>query len=82
MKTLFGAIALILAAPIAAQSAPAADPHAAHKQGDSHHKHGEKQGMDCCKMACCEKMKQQAGTQKKGCCAEGAKAPADQHKGH
>lgn len=32
MKTLFGALALALAVPAAAQSVPAADPHAGHAQ--------------------------------------------------
>ncbi len=32
MKTFIGAIALIIAAPVAAQTAPAADPHAGHAQ--------------------------------------------------
>ena len=86
MKTMFGALALILAAPVAAQTAPAAHPHAAHKQGDSQHKHGEKQDMECCKMACCEKMKAKATGEKKGCCANGGKAPSGdqsrQHSGH
>lgn len=84
MKTMFGALALILVAPVAAQSAPAADPHAAHKQGDPQHK--QKHDMECCKMACCEKMKQKAAGAKKGCCANGGKTPssdqAKQHSGH
>ena len=59
MKTMFGAIALVLAAPVAAQSAPAPDLHAGHHQGAPEHKQGEKHDMECCKMPCCDKMKQQ-----------------------
>lgn len=51
MKTIIAAMALTLAVPAAAQTAPAADPHAAHKQGEAEH--------DC--KACCEKMKKQGG---------------------
>ena len=56
MKTLIGAFALILAAPLAAQTAPAADPHAGHaqQQGKDHSQH-EKGKHDC--KECCEKMK-------------------------
>ena len=83
MKTLFSALALVVAAPVAAQSAPAADPHAAHKQSGEHKEHGGKQDMDCCKMPCCAKMKAQAKGEKKGCCAEAGKKPsgpeADRH---
>ena len=66
MKTIIGAVALILAAPAAAQTAPAADPHAAHKQHAP--EQGKKHEMDCCKMPCCQKMKQGAQGEKKGCC--------------
>ena len=61
MKTFFGAIALIIAAPVAAQTAPAADPHAqrAQHQGMDHSQH-EKGKHDC--KECCEKMKGQDGT--------------------
>jgi hypothetical protein len=42
--------------------------------------------MECCKMACCEKMKAKATGEKKGCCANGGKAPSGdqsrQHSGH
>ena len=86
MKVLFSALALLVAAPIAAQSAPAADPHAAHKPSGDHKNLGGKQDMDCCKMPCCAKMKAQAKGQMKGCCEEAGKKPAgaqpDQHKGH
>ena len=42
MKTLIGAIALTLAVPAFAQTAPAADPHAQHKGMDQ----SQHQGMD------------------------------------
>lgn len=61
MKTIiFSALALALAVPAAAQTAPAADPHAGHvqHQGMDHSKH--MQGKHDCK-ECCEKMKQQGG---------------------
>lgn len=75
MKTIIGAVALIVAAPVAAQTTPAADPHAAHKQ---HAPADHTKAMDGCKMPCCEKMKQGAPGEKKGCCAEGGKTPAGQ----
>ena len=72
MKMLIGALALILAAPVAAQAAPAADPHAGHAQhqqqpsgAPSEHK------MDC---KCCEEMKQHAGKME---CCEHAEGHAD-----
>ena len=88
MKTLIGAIALAIAAPVAAQTAPAADPHAGHaqhqKQGQSGH--GEHK-MDCCKdrkhKECCEKARQQG--KKMECCAKhgGSQEGAQQgHSGH
>ena len=60
MKTLIGAIALIIAAPMAAQTAPAADPHSGHAQhqGMDHSQH--QQGKHDCK-ECCEKMKGKDG---------------------
>ena len=52
MKTLIGAIALVLAVPAVAQTAPATDPHAGHaEQGKAKH--------DC--KECCEKMKGKDG---------------------
>ena len=52
MKTLIGAIALIIAVPAVAQTAPATDPHAGHaEQGKAKH--------DC--KECCEKMKGKDG---------------------
>ena len=57
MKTIIGAIALTFAVPAYAQTAPAADPHAHHKDMD----HGQdKPDKHDCK-ACCEKMKGKDG---------------------
>jgi hypothetical protein len=55
----FGALALALAVPAAAQTAPAAAPdaHAQHK-GMDHSKHGQAK-HDC--KDCCDKMKQSGG---------------------
>jgi len=55
MKTIIGALALIIAAPVAAQTAPASNPHAGHAQheGMDHSQH--QQGKHDCK-ECCEKM--------------------------
>lgn len=83
MKTLLGALALVIAAPVAAQT-PAAAPHADHTghsqqqpqkpsqpAGDDHH-------MSDCK-DCCDKMKKHGG--KMDCCDEhrdsATKAPAE-----
>lgn len=82
MKTLLSALALTVAVPAVAQTAPAADPHAQHKGMDqSQHQPGK---HDC--KECCEKMKGKDGKMdcmdKKG---EG-KAPASSaqqdHQGH
>jgi hypothetical protein len=83
MKTLIGAIALIIAAPVAAQTAPAADPHAQHK-GMDHSQHEE--GKHDCK-ACCEKMKGKDGKMecmdKKSDAKSAAPAASEQaHEGH
>lgn len=57
MKTILGALALFIAMPVAAQTAPTAgDPHAGHSaqhQGMDHSQH-EKGKHDC--KECCEKM--------------------------
>ena len=59
MKIIIGAIALAFAVPAAAQTAPAADPHAGHKMpGMDHSRH--QQGKHDCK-DCCDKMKQSGG---------------------
>ena len=75
MKTIFGAIALMLAAPAFAQAAPAADPHAQHKGVDH-----DQQGKHDCKQ-CCEKMKGKDGKMECMEKKEGDK-PADSHAGH
>jgi len=76
MKTLIGAIALMIAVPAVAQTAPATDPHAGHaEQGKAKH--------DC--KECCEKMK---GKDRKMECmdmkseAEPASDSASGHQGH
>ena len=88
MKTFIGAIALALAIPAAAQTAPAAtDPHAGHQKVDhSQHKgmeHSQHVAKHDCK-ECCEKMEQQ--DRKMECMGKkaGAKAaaPSAQHEGH
>jgi Spy/CpxP family protein refolding chaperone len=75
MKTLIGAIALVLAVPAVAQTAPATDPHAGHaEQGKAKH--------DC--KECCEKMKGKDG--KMECKDKKAEAkpaePGQDHGGH
>lgn len=59
MKMVFGALALALAVPAAAQTAPAGAPdaHSQH-QGMDHSKHSK--GKHDCK-DCCDKMKQSDG---------------------
>jgi uncharacterized protein involved in copper resistance len=80
MKTIISAIALTIAIPAYAQTAPAADPHAQHK-GMDHSKDSESK-HDC--KACCEKMKQSGGKMecmdKKG--EAKPAAPASGHEGH
>ena len=81
LKTLVGAIALTVAVPAIAQTAPAPDPHAQHK-GMDHGQHH--QGDHDCK-ACCEKMKGKDG--KMACkdekpAAQPAPAKSDPHQGH
>ena len=81
MKTFIGAIALIVAAPVAAQTAPAADPHAQHK-GMDHSQH-EKGKHDC--KECCEKMKGKDGKMEcmeKHGDAKSSSSAAPQHDGH
>jgi Spy/CpxP family protein refolding chaperone len=83
MKMIFGALALALAVPAAAQTAPATDPHAGHHQqmemDHSKHQQGMHDGMDCC-----EKMKQSGGKMecmdKEGEAKQAA--PASEHEGH
>jgi hypothetical protein len=81
MKTLISAIALTLAVPAFAQTAPAADPHAQHK-GMDHSQH--QQGKHDCK-ECCEKMKGKDGKMEcmdKKAEAKPASAEANAHQGH
>ena len=82
MKIFIGAIALIIAAPVAAQTAPAADPHAQHKGMDySQHEKGK---HDC--KECCEKMRGKDGKMEcMGKKSEAKPAPAASehaHEGH
>ena len=84
MKTIFGAIALFVAAPAFAQAAPAADPHAGHSMpaGMDHSKHH--QGKHDCK-ECCEKMKGKDGKMEcmdKAGEAKPASTGASDHQGH
>ena len=80
MKTIIGVIALAIAVPVSAQTAPAVDPHAQHKDMD-HSQHG--QAKRNCK-ACCEKMKGKDG--KMECMDKKADAKPAQsgstHQGH
>jgi hypothetical protein len=86
MKTIIGAIALLLSAPAIAQATPA-DPHAGHAQHQGHQQpaqqpHGDhsQHKMDCCKTGgCCDKMKQTAA--KMDCCKDQAAGTAG-HAGH
>ena len=84
MNTFIGAIALIIATPVAAQTAPATNPHAGHTQhqGMDHSKH--QQGKHDCK-ECCEKMKGKDGKMecidKKADAKAAAPAPSG-HEGH
>lgn len=68
MNTIIGALALLVAAPVAAQTAPAQAGHAQHQQPqgqEADHKHGQTGAhsghMDCCKDGkhadCCAKAK-------------------------
>jgi hypothetical protein len=78
MKTLIGAIAIALAVPAVAQTAPATDPHAGHAQHDMM-KH-DMAKHDC--KECCEKMKGKDGKME---CMEkkGEAKPAESgHAGH
>lgn len=80
MKTLISAIALTLAVPAFAQTAPVADSHAQH-QGMDHSQH--QMGKHDCK-ECCEKMKQQDGKMEcmDGKGEAGQAAPSSEHQGH
>jgi hypothetical protein len=93
MKMLIGAFALIIAAPAAAQPAPAdaRAGHAQHSQHQDHKDHGQSgdhsKHKDCCKPGkdgkladCCDKAKQQG--KKMACCAEHGEGRGGEHKGH
>ena len=69
MKYLMSAIALVIAAPAAAQTAPAQphQNHGQHQQGQ--HQQGQHQDHHCC---CCEP---RADGQRPPCCAGMAQAP-------
>lgn len=79
MKTLIGAIAFILAAPLAAQTTPAADPHAGHAQHQPQKPSNapSEHEMDC---KCCDKDKHAAA--QKACCADHADGKAAEHGSH
>jgi hypothetical protein len=90
MKTLFGALALILAVPAVAQSVPATNPHAGHTQHKQSQQGGGQQTddhakmMDDCKKAmadgkCEEHCK--AMMEKHAAAAKAATAP-EAHAGH
>jgi len=72
MKTIIGALALFVAAAVAAQTAPAGDPHAGHAQHQQAPGSPTEHEMDC---KCCAEMMQHSG--KMDCCDEHAKAHAD-----
>lgn len=81
MKAFLGAIALTLAFPAFAQTAPAADPHARHKSMD-HSQHGQTK-HDC--KECCEKMKGKDGKMEcmdKKAGAKPASTDTSAHQGH
>ena len=87
MKTLIGALALIIAAPVAAQTAtPPAAPSPTGQMDHSKMDHGQHmQGKHDCK-ACCEKMKGKDGKMecmdKKKAEAKPASPDAGVHQGH
>lgn len=88
MKTVLGALALLIAAPVAAQEAPAPDAHADHSQHQQQRTQPQHEGhasdehkMDCCKDCCAEANKDG----KMSCCAkhgEGAAEGAADHSQH
>ena len=96
MKILIGAIALLIAAPAAAQAGQAADPHAGHtpqqheqhkrQSGDQHGQHQQghaEHKKDCCKDGKHGECCDKAKQgQKMACCAEHGEAKGGEHKGH
>jgi len=85
MKMIFGALALALAVPAAAQTAPAAEPQAGHAQhqGMDHSQHN--QGTHDCKEHC-DKMKQSGSKMecmdKEGEAKTSSSASQQDHQGH
>jgi len=79
LKYILGAAALTIAAPVFAQTAPVADPHAGHAQhaqGPGPQQHAEHSGhgdmmMECCKK-CCDDSKAES---KMACCDKPKDAP-------
>lgn len=84
MKSFVGAIALLVAVPAYAQTAPVADPHSGHSMPTDHQKDSIKH--DC--KACCDKMKKADGTMdcmdnKKPATVDATATPDhDSHTGH
>ena len=84
MKTFIGAIALIIAAPVAAQTAPSAQMDHSQMGQMDHSQHS--QGKHDCK-ECCEKMKGKDGKmecmdKKAAAKTASADASAQAHEGH
>lgn len=89
MKSLLSALALVIAAPVAAQT-PAADPHAEHREHSQQQQQKspppagqhDKHMMNC--KDCCEEMKKRG--EKMDCCDEhsesDAKAPQNSQHNH
>jgi hypothetical protein len=76
MKIFIGAIALVLAGPVAAQTVPVGDAHPATEQHQKQGGHADHK-MNC---KCCEKAGQQG--KKMECCAEHSKEATGEHEGH
>ena len=84
LKTMLGAVALLIAAPVAAQTAAPADPHAGHAPQHHGTDHGKMNhsNKDCCKDGkhdCCKEMEQSG---KKDCCDEAKAKAAASESGH
>jgi Spy/CpxP family protein refolding chaperone len=84
MKLIIGALALFIAAPVAGQNAPAANPRAGHAEHQTQQQHGNEHegpaGHSEHQMNCCDKMKQDAG--QKDCCAQHAREHSGKREGH
>jgi hypothetical protein len=78
MKTVFGALALVIAAPVAAQEAPAPDAHADHSRHQQQPQQTEQQHeghpSEEHKMDCCKDCRDEADG-KMACCAKHGEAP-------